>query len=198
MIGGGFTIWNSTFFECQGQRTELLLRHSLYVDGNSPANGNCNHGLVMALSIGVFDSQYYISQLTVTIGEEMIDKIIMCVHDDVLVIGQSSIVTIIGQKLVTVTDTPYPPPSNIHIESNDSSQITFAWDELTVQCLSLRYIITTINCGLCPNTTADKNVTCDIQADINLHTNNTCMFAVQTEICGSLRGKRSEICHDIH
>ena len=63
---------------------------------------------------------------------------------------------------------------------------------MTVQCLSLQYIITAINCGLCPNTTTDKNVTCDIQTDINLCTNNTCMFAVQTEICGYLLGERSD------
>ena len=116
----------------------------------------------------------------------MINKTIECsVHN--------GISTIIGQKSVMTTETPYPSPTNIHVESNDSSQITFTWDEVTVQCSSLRYIITAINCGLCPNTTADKNVTCDIQADIlNLRTNNTCIFAVQTEICGHLLGDRSD------
>ena len=93
------------------------------------------------------------------------------------------------------TEIFYPPPTNIHVESNDSSQITFAWDEVTVQCSSLQlYIITAINCGLCPNAIiiADKNVICDIQTDINLRTNNTYMFAVQIEVCGHLLGKRSE------
>ena len=90
------------------------------------------------------------------------------------------------------TEIPYPPPNNVHIESNDSSQITFAWDEVTAHCSSLQYIITAINCGLCPNTTADKNITCNIQTDISLHTNNTCMFAVRTEICGHLLGERSD------
>ena len=66
----------------------------------------------------------------------------------------------------------------------------FAWDEALTQC-SAQYIITAINCGVCPNTTADKNVTC-LLSNISLHTNNTCMFAVQTEICGYLQGKRSE------
>jgi hypothetical protein len=94
-----------------------------------------------------------------------------------------------------ITETPFPPPTNIHIESNhDSHQIIFAWDEVTVQCSSLQYIITAINCGACPNTTADKNVTCDTQPNINqrVKLNNTCLFAVQTEICGYLRGQRSE------
>ena len=79
----------------------------------------------------------------------------------------------IGQKSLLVTQTSYPPPSNIHIESIDSSEITFAWAEVTTQCPSLQYIITAINCGLCPNITADKNVTCDLQSNINQHTNNT-------------------------
>ena len=156
---------------------------------DSPAIVYCNHGTVIAKSIGIFDYQCYISQLTVTIGEEMINKTIMCVQLPVSLQGSPIVV---GQQLIMATELPYPPPNNVHIESNDSSQITFAWDEVTVQCSSLRYIITAINCGLCPNTTADKNVTCDIQTDISLRTNNTCMFAVQTEICGHLLGERSD------
>ena len=95
-----------------------------------------------------------------------------------------------------ITETPFPPPGNVHIESYDLHQIIFAWDEVTVLCSSLQYIITAINCGVhvCPNTTTDKNVTCDMQSDISPRTkfNNTCLFAVQTEICGYLRGTRSE------
>ena len=118
----------------------------------------------------------------------MINKTTECsVHNIV-----EGITTIIDQKSLVATETPYPPPTNIHIESNDFSQITFAWDEVTVQCSSLQYIITAINCGLCPNATADKNVTCNIQSDISQRTNNTCMFAVQTEICGHLLGERSD------
>ena len=119
----------------------------------------------------------------------MINKTIECsVHNYI-----EGITTIIDQKLLMVTETPYPPPTNIHIESNDSSQITFAWDEVTAHCSSLQYIITAINCGLCPDTTTDKNITRNIQTDnISLHTNNACMFAVQIEICEHLRGERSE------
>ena len=91
-----------------------------------------------------------------------------------------------------VTQTPYPPPTNVNIESNDSHQITFAWDEVPVQCPFLQYIITAINCGLCPNITTDKNVTCDLQSNISPRTNNICLFAVQTEVCGHLRGEKSD------
>ena len=151
-----------------------------------PPREKCNEGAVLAKSIGRF-GDCYTSQLIV-IREEMINGTIGCIHYNF------TERTIINQKSLVITEIPYPPPTNIHIESNSPHQITFAWDEVAVQCSSLQYIITAINCGVCPNTTADKNVTCNIQSDISPHTefNNTCLFAVQTEICGYLQGKRSE------
>ena len=70
----------------------------------------------------------------------------------------------------------------------------FAWDEVTdTLCSSIQYVISAINCGVCPNTTSDTNVTClHIQSNINVDTNYTCLFAVQTEIRGYLLGERSE------
>ena len=173
------TIWTGTFFDCPGN--EIRLRHSQY-----PIKKDCNSRDIVAKIVGVLDN-CYTSQLIITIREEMINKTIKCIHDN----NEESGI-IIGQKSLMATDTIYPPPTNIHVDSSDSSQITFAWDEVTAQCSSLRYIITAINCGLCPNTTADKNVTCNIQTDISQRTNDTCMFAVQTEICGYLHGKRSD------
>jgi hypothetical protein len=186
VCGLGSTIWSGTFFDCEDG---IELRHSRY-NGMDPGNRGppreeCNQGEILAKSIGVFD-ECYTSHLIVTIGEEMINGTIECIHDNF------KERTIINQKSLVVTETLYPPPSNVHIESNDSHQITFAWDEVTVQCSSLQYIITAINCGVCPNTTADKNVTCDTQSDISQRTNNTCTLAVQTEICGHLRGNRSD------
>jgi hypothetical protein len=155
-----------------------------------PPREECNQGAVLAKSIGIFDEYCYASQLIVTVGEEMINRTIECTYDNFIAIER----TIINQKSLMISAIPYPPPTNVHIESKDSHQITFAWDEVTVQCSSLQYIITAINCGVCPNTTADKNVTCNTQSDISQRTklNNTCLFAVQTEICGHLRGRRSE------
>ena len=132
----------------------------------------------------------YTSQLILTLGEEMLNGTIGCIHNE-------KKITVIDQKSLIITETPFPPPSNIRIESNDSHQITFAWDEVPVlvQCSSLQYIITAINCGVCPNTTTDKNVICDTQSHISPHIkefNNKCLFAVQTEICGYLRGNQSE------
>ena len=65
-------------------------------------------------------------------------------------------------------------------------------------CSSILYVITAINCGICPNTTANTNITCiytQSKASVGNNYNNsvvTCMLAVQTEICGYLRGEKSE------
>ena len=66
----------------------------------------------------------------------MINKTIKWVHYDT---GHRDIV--VGQKLLTTTETPYPPPNNVHVESNDSSQIIFAWDEMTIQYSSLQLTV---------------------------------------------------------
>ena len=190
VCGVGITVWNGTFFDCED---EIELRHSQYniidpgmdPDNHGSPSEECNQGAVLAKSIGRF-GDCYTSQLIVTVGEEMLNGTIGCIHDNLI---ES---TVVNQKSLMITETPFPPPSNIHIESNDSHQITFAWDEMTVQCSSLQYIITAINCGVCPNTTADKNITCDMQSHISPRTNNTCLFAVQIEICGYLRGIKSE------
>ena len=71
----------------------------------------------------------------------------------------------------------------------------FTWDEIIgTQCSSIQYVISAINCGICPNTTTDTNITCIyyVQPDVCVDTNSTCLFAVQTEICGYLLGERSE------
>ena len=188
MFGRGLTIWSSTFFDCS--KNEIQLRHSQY---RFLINKQCNNGAVVAKSVeaNLIDG-VYTSQLIVTIGEEMINKTVKClIHNDAVSEG-SSTSTIVGQKSLMTTEISYLPPNNVHVESNDSSHITFAWDEVTNQCSSLQYIITAINCGVCPNTTAANNITC-ILSDISLHTNTTCLFAVQTEICGYLRGERSQI-----
>ena len=108
---------------------------------DSPPHADCNCGAVIAKSIGVIDN-CYTSQLIVTIGEDMINKTIECsIQNEVE--GSS---TRVGQKSLMTTEISYPPPTNIHLENINSSQITFAWDETTMQYSSLQYVITAINC----------------------------------------------------
>ena len=84
----------------------------------------------------------------------------------------------------------YGPPNGVHLER---FQLVFVWNEVTAtsQCPYIQYIITAINCGICPNTTTNTNVTCTL-TDISASTNRTCMFAVQTEVCGYIIGEWSE------
>ena len=110
-IGAGFTIWNSTFIDCT--RNEIPLHHSQYIVHESQIIRECNHGAVIAKIVGVL-GDCYTSQLIVTIGEEVINETIECVHDD---IKQTR--TIVGQKSLTVTEIPYPPPSDIHVTNNN-------------------------------------------------------------------------------
>ena len=82
-------------------------------------------------------------------------------------------------------------PTEVLVEIIESNQLVFAWNKTTTQCSSLQYIITTMNCGVCPNTTTDTNVTCVLMNTTD-HEDLICKFAVQIEICGHLAGERSE------
>ena len=88
---------------------------------------------------------------------------------------------------------PFPPPSGLHVETIDheSNQVVFTWNKLTARCSSIQYVITAMNCGVCPNTTTDTSITC-ISYNVSAQMNGTCMIAVQTKICRHLLGERSE------
>ena len=87
---------------------------------------------------------------------------------------------------------PYAPPNDIHVETVDADQVKFVWSEVTSQCPCIRYIISADNCGLCPNSTVDTTVTCtNISSSVNV-LNSICLFALQTETCGSILGEKSE------
>ena len=94
VFGGGFTIWRgSAFSDCQ--RNEIQLRHSAY--SSSQATGQCNGGEIVAKSVGVIE-RCYTSQLNVTIGQEIINETIECVHSDTQHISTS-----IGQRTLNLT-----------------------------------------------------------------------------------------------
>jgi hypothetical protein len=59
---------------------------------------------------------------------------------------------------------------------------------VTAQCSSIRYIITTKNCGACPKSTTNTSITCSISP----RTLGKCMLAIQTEVCGTMVGEKSE------
>ena len=82
----------------------------------------------------------------------------------------------------------YPPPSNVHLCDISQEQLIFCWDHIpqTNNCSEISYTIIALNCGLCPNSTASLSITC-----INVTTDDSiCSFAIETEVCGTIAGKR--------
>ena len=93
ILGGGLTIWNSSAFDCL--HNEIKLRHSRFM--NSQATGKCNNGTIRASSTGVSEG-YHISQLNITIVQEIINETVECVHRNI-----NSEVTTVGHKILEIT-----------------------------------------------------------------------------------------------
>ena len=75
----------------------------------------------------------------------------------------------------------YPPPSGIHLERANEEYLTFIWDPIAPKCTAIRYIITSTECGKCPDTTTHNSVICN---EFPVTTNGTlCVFALQSEFC---------------
>ena len=206
VYGGGLTIWQGSAFECNNQQNTITLRHSEYATGTM---GDCNDRAIVASSVGV-SANCYTSILNITVGQEMANKTIECVHRDIL--GE---ISLIGQKVLRITkgnvviiiiiierilinfffvyQDSYELPSIIQFKRLEKNQLEFSWNQATniSQCPSTQYIITTRNCGNCPNTTTDTTVVCT-SVNASDSANGTCMFAVQKEVCGHLLGNRSE------
>lgn len=84
-------------------------------------------------------------------------------------------------------------PTNTYLEAFDPevNQLVFAWNDVDIQCPHSLYVITSTNCGVCPNTTVNTNVTCTNFSKSELVMNGQCVFAVKTEICGRILSEES-------
>ena len=82
---------------------------------------------------------------------------------------------------INVTN-PYPPLENVYLAGVSPTGLLFSWNQ-TQNCPSLRYNISSENCGQCPNTTDSTSVNCSDFTILN--SINLCTFAVQTIICGN-------------
>jgi hypothetical protein len=77
---------------------------------------------------------------------------------------------------------PYPPPDYVQLVGVSPAGLLFSWNQ-TQNCPSLRYNISSENCGQCPNTTDSTSVNC---SDFTVSNSVTvCTFAVQAVICGN-------------
>ena len=74
--GLGFTIWQGSAFECSAQGNRILLRHMSFT---SDTMGRCNGGGIVGRSLGVSED-VYTSQLTVTVTQNLINRIIECAY----------------------------------------------------------------------------------------------------------------------
>ena len=89
-----------------------------------------------------------------------------------------------------ITAGQLPPPNKLFISTANfiSRRLTFSWSPVAADCPGVHYNILASNCGSCPTTTNYANVTCtDVPTE-----NSVCTFAVQTVLCGTLIGNKSD------
>ena len=88
-VGSFSTIWKGSAFDCPGMGNEILLRHTQF-SAPEGTSGQCNSGNIVASSVGV-DDQCFTSRLNVTYNPALLGATVMCVHDSVTTIGESTI-----------------------------------------------------------------------------------------------------------
>ena len=81
VIGRSATVWHGSAFDCGGGNDEIGLRHSQY-SSEQGASGTCNNGDILVQTIGVDNSNHYISQVNVNVTSEMHNKTIECDRED--------------------------------------------------------------------------------------------------------------------
>ena len=110
--GGGLTIWQGSAFDCEQNHNRVLLRHSAYA--TKKAVGDCNGGAIMASSIGISNNDYYTSILNITVGQEMNNETVECVHHDI-----QGGTTIIGQEVLMIIDSEFGNVVALHMHTNN-------------------------------------------------------------------------------
>ena len=94
--------------------------------------------------------------------------------------------------MILATDV-LPPPNDTTLRGIDGNgltdtNLTFGWTQVPLDCSSFAYH-TTLDCGLCPNTTVNTQVVCtDIVPD-----STHCTFTVQTIACGTIAGNIANV-----
>ena len=101
IIGPGNTIsiWNGSAFNCPYINNEIILLHSQFVFAPG-VSGSCNDGAIAARSIGVGETNNFISELNVTVSTNLHNKTIQCSYaasDRIRIIGTSTIAVAISE-----------------------------------------------------------------------------------------------------
>ena len=99
MGGEGFTVWQGSALSCTGN--EIILVHRRFTSEGG-AFGECNGGSIVGRSIRVKDG-YYLSQLNVTVNDNVLGRDITCGHhasSTSVSIGHSTIYATTGSKAI--------------------------------------------------------------------------------------------------
>jgi hypothetical protein len=74
------TLWRGSAFDCARMGDEINLLHSLYTVNSlgTRASGDCNNGSIVAQILGVKKDNTYVSQLNVTVSDNVIGNTIEC------------------------------------------------------------------------------------------------------------------------
>jgi hypothetical protein len=75
---------------------------------------------------------------------------------------------------------PLPSPTNTKLLEANPTELTFNWIPPSELCPFLTYNIEAENCGMCPNSTAQSNVTCT-----NFTLSTMCTLKVYSVVCGN-------------
>ena len=76
-------MFQGNLFNCSSSDDQIALLHSRFNTINGRANGTCNNNKIHGYSLSVdTSSNCYISQLNITVSQDMIGKTIQCVYDD--------------------------------------------------------------------------------------------------------------------
>ena len=81
VVGGGFTVWRGSVFDCDEHANQIPLRHSQFEHG--VAVGLCNNGRIIGSSLRSVDHTFT-SQLSVQldIDSTLNGRTVACVHNN--------------------------------------------------------------------------------------------------------------------
>ena len=216
VVGGGITKWSGTAFDCSGQSNVILLRHSQFELGR--ATGECNNGMHMIIGHNLnrtFDgpSSTFTSQLIIHLpllnptNNTLEGETVECIFDNGLremTIGTHTIAytregihPCIHFRIIIIINFSMhaaPPPNNVHLAQVSKNTLTFQWGEPGVCPLSytIGYEVNAMNCGVCPNTTLNTSITCNVSRVFTSNTSISCTLAIETTVCGSNVGNKSD------
>ena len=129
-------MFQGNIFNCNNSDDQIALLHSRFNTING-ASGTCNNNKIHGYSLPVdTSSNCYISQLNITVSQDMIGKTIQCVYDDGTTtkeVGNFSIEeTQCHTTVMTVSPTTGKLPNHVGLLANVYSKRLILYSNFTV------------------------------------------------------------------